>query len=285
VTDDELKAAIAEIPYWYHAINLRPGITTPGWAPLDASMYQIPDDLTGKRVLDVGAWDGYWTFEALKRGAAHVTAIDDFSDTCGRIANADRSKAWQTFDLCANALGYKTPKLVATGYVTHRLTSAPGVHPCTTSEIPEMEWQKEDPKLIREELDIQFIDDYRDGEPLIDPVDVVLCFGVLYHLRHPLLALDNMRKVCRGTIHIETAILDNCQSAYDANKGYDGTECCAEFYPNDEYGMNKSNWHVGTLRYWCALVEAAGFKNIEAWRLTDNPKSLAECRGFIRATV
>ena len=253
MTDDELKSEIAKIPYWYHKIDLRPGITTPGWAPLDASMYQIPDDLTGKCVLDVGAWDGYWTFEALKRGAAHVTAIDDFSDTCGKIANADRSTAWKTFDLCAKALGYKTATY--------------------------------DPRLAREELDIQFIDDYRDGEPMLGTFDVVFCFGVLYHLRHPLLALENMRKVCRGTIHIETAILDNCQSAYNANKGYDGTECVSEFYPNDEYGMNKSNWHVGTLRYWCALVEAAGFKNIEAWRLTDNPTSLAECRGFIRATV
>ena len=31
-------------------------------------MYGIPEDLTGKRVLDVGAWDGYWSFEALRRG-------------------------------------------------------------------------------------------------------------------------------------------------------------------------------------------------------------------------
>lgn len=285
MTDDELKAAIAEIPYFYHKIELRQEITTPGWAPLDASMYRIPDDLTGKRVLDVGAWDGYWTFEALKRGAAHVTAIDDFSDTCGKITNANRSEAWKTFDLCAKALGYKVPGWEPTGFVTKTLASEKGVQPCVVNEIPEKKYVKGDGRITREELDIQFIDDYRDGEPLIDPVDVVFCFGVLYHLRHPLLALENMRKVCRGTLHIETAILDHCQSAYDANKGYDGTECCAEFYPNDEYGMNKSNWHVGTLRYWCALVEAAGFKNIESWRLTDSPTSLAECRGFIRATV
>lgn len=252
MTDEELKAAIAEIPYWYHKIDLRPGITTPGWAPLDALMYQIPDDLTGKKVLDIGSWDGYWCWQALERGAAHVMAIDNFSDTCGKATNANRSEAWKTFDLCANALGYNTATY--------------------------------DPRLAREEMDIQFIDDYRDGEPLIDPVDVVFCFGVFYHLRHPLLALENMRKVCRGTLHVETAILDGSQSAY-TKQIYNGLECVSEFYPNDEYGMNKSNWHVGTLRYWCALVEAAGFRNIEAWRLTNNPKSLAECRGFIRATV
>jgi tRNA (mo5U34)-methyltransferase len=38
--------------------------------------YQVLPDLTGKRVLDVGAWDGFWTFECLKRGAREVVAID-----------------------------------------------------------------------------------------------------------------------------------------------------------------------------------------------------------------
>lgn len=256
MTDDELKAAIAEIPYFYHKIELRPGITTPGWAPLDASKYGIPDDFTGKRVLDVGAWDGYWTFEALKRGAAHVAAIDDFSDTCGKITNANRSEAWKTFDLCAKALGHNPH-----GYVCDRTK----------------------PTLSRFECDIEESD--REDSLLIPESDVVFMFGVLYHLQNPLLALQRCRILCRESIHIETAILDGCSSAYNPNRGYDGSECCAEFYPNDEYGMNNSNWHVGTLRYWCALVEAAGFKNIESWRLTDEPKSVAECRGFIRATV
>ena len=61
----ELAAHVASKPYWYHKIELPDGVTTPGWAPLAAQMYNIPADLTGKRVLDIGAWDGYWTFEAL----------------------------------------------------------------------------------------------------------------------------------------------------------------------------------------------------------------------------
>jgi tRNA (mo5U34)-methyltransferase len=34
--------------------------------------------------------------------------------------------------------------------------------------------------------------------------DVVLFMGVFYHLRHPLLALEALRKVCRGTLILQT---------------------------------------------------------------------------------
>jgi tRNA (mo5U34)-methyltransferase len=53
----------------------------------------------------VGAWDGYWSFEALKRGAKQVVAVDDFSDYMGTLENSQR-RAWETFDLCREALGY-----------------------------------------------------------------------------------------------------------------------------------------------------------------------------------
>jgi tRNA (mo5U34)-methyltransferase len=39
--------------------------------------------------------------------------------------------------------------------------------------------------------------------------DLVLFFGVLYHLRYPLLAIDNIRNICRGTVLIETHTVDH----------------------------------------------------------------------------
>jgi tRNA (mo5U34)-methyltransferase len=39
-------------------------------------LLRIPDDLSGKTVLDIGAWDGYFSFEFERRGAARVLAID-----------------------------------------------------------------------------------------------------------------------------------------------------------------------------------------------------------------
>ncbi|MFN3684835.1 MAG: DUF1698 domain-containing protein [Fimbriimonadaceae bacterium] len=100
-----LAQRAAQFPFWYHRIELPDGTVTPGWAPMVPDAYRIPDDLTGARVLDVGAWDGYWTFEALKRGAREVVAIDDFSDYLGALQETDR-RAWETFDFCRDALGY-----------------------------------------------------------------------------------------------------------------------------------------------------------------------------------
>jgi tRNA (mo5U34)-methyltransferase len=245
VTKEELQAEVNAVPYWYHKIELPNGITTPGWAPLDPSAYRIPESLAGKTVLDVGAWDGYWSFEAIKRGASRVTAIDDFSDTIGAATNADRSSKGKTFELCSKALGY--------GYDKANLL---------------------DMSVYEVDGWVKYMTNF----------DCIFCFGVLYHLKHPLLALEKLRSVCRGTIHIETAILDGFTSAYSEHV-YTSDDCSFEFYPNNEYGQNHSNWWVGTLRGWCGLVAEAGFKNIEYWKLTDSPKHVSESRGFIRASV
>jgi tRNA (mo5U34)-methyltransferase len=39
-------------------------------------LMQIPADLTGKTVLDIGAWDGFFSFELERRGAKRVLAMD-----------------------------------------------------------------------------------------------------------------------------------------------------------------------------------------------------------------
>jgi tRNA (mo5U34)-methyltransferase len=62
---------------WYHTLEL-PGFTTTGLFDLRDAVhhYQLPASLGGKRVLDVGTWDGFWAFELERRGAAEVVAID-----------------------------------------------------------------------------------------------------------------------------------------------------------------------------------------------------------------
>jgi tRNA (mo5U34)-methyltransferase len=63
---------------WFHRIELAPGVYTPGVddTPRKAELIQLPADLTGKSVLDIGAYDGYFSFEAERRGAAYVLAYD-----------------------------------------------------------------------------------------------------------------------------------------------------------------------------------------------------------------
>lgn len=71
------RRAIEQNPgFWYHTIELAPGITTPGAIDLRASAPKVlPADLAGKRAVDVATFDGFWAFEMEARGA-RVTAID-----------------------------------------------------------------------------------------------------------------------------------------------------------------------------------------------------------------
>jgi tRNA (mo5U34)-methyltransferase len=67
---------------WVHSIDLGNGIVTPGkWGAPSALVRQAFDniDFRGKKVLDIGCWDGLWSFEAEKRGAALVFATDYIS--------------------------------------------------------------------------------------------------------------------------------------------------------------------------------------------------------------
>jgi len=240
-TPRTLQEKVSSFPYWYHKIPLPGGITTPGWAPLDARAYGIPADLTGKRVLDVGAWDGFWTFEAMKRGAYQAVAIDDFSDFLGKLDN-DQRKAWETFDLCRDALGYselQCPRFDMTVY---------------------------------------------DAKPSLlgGKFDTIFFFGTLYHLRHPLLALDQLSALCQGEIYLESAILDD-HSPYRGGlgKGYSDNDMVMEFYPDDQYGGNQTNWWAPTLQCLMHLVRAAGFEQVEGWKLSSSPQKVFECRGFV----
>jgi tRNA (mo5U34)-methyltransferase len=77
VTLEQLaRDAIAANPAWYHSIELAPGIVTPGVVDLRrVARRLLPDDLRGRRALDVGTFDGFWAFEMERRGA-EVVAID-----------------------------------------------------------------------------------------------------------------------------------------------------------------------------------------------------------------
>ena len=73
---DAARKAAGSNPVWYHTIELAPGVATPGQIDLrEAAGRVLPDDLSGKRALDVGTFDGFWAFEMERRGA-EVVAID-----------------------------------------------------------------------------------------------------------------------------------------------------------------------------------------------------------------
>lgn len=76
MTESEIREGVKKFGWW-GSINLGHGIITPGVRPIDAwDMYGLPARMDGLRVLDVGANDGYFSFEAERRGAKEILAID-----------------------------------------------------------------------------------------------------------------------------------------------------------------------------------------------------------------
>ena len=66
---------------WYHRIDLGQGVTTRGVdnSPERLARAHLPADLSGRSVLDIGAWDGFFSFEAERRGASRVVAADHYA--------------------------------------------------------------------------------------------------------------------------------------------------------------------------------------------------------------
>ena len=79
--DPETAADVLErVPIWVHtfALNRSQGIYTHGVARDHRyRLPALPEDFSGLKVLDIGTFDGFYTFLAEARGAARVVAVDN----------------------------------------------------------------------------------------------------------------------------------------------------------------------------------------------------------------
>ncbi|MDH3319545.1 MAG: DUF1698 domain-containing protein [Betaproteobacteria bacterium] len=193
---DQLRLEV-EKHEWFHTIDLGQGVTTPGRNdPRNQTLPRLglPEDLSNKTVLDIGAWDGFFSFEAERRGARRVLATD--------------SHAWWSrkpaFELARRALDSRV-----------------------------------------EDFDIDVMELSPDK---IGTFDVVLFLGVLYHLRHPLLALEKVFSVTADHLILET-VTDLTWTSYPAMR----------FYPGNELAGDESNWFGPNPAAVVGMLKAAGF--------------------------
>jgi tRNA (mo5U34)-methyltransferase len=93
---------------WFHTIDLGGGVVTPGEKDTLAEVghMRLPADLTGRTVLDIGAYDGFYAFEAERRGAARELATDSWT------WNWPGSDARRNFDLAHRVLGSRVESRV-----------------------------------------------------------------------------------------------------------------------------------------------------------------------------
>src|SRR3954470_18358755 len=77
VGESEARETVASNQLWYHTMELRPGLVTPGWFDLRPIIDRLPwPEIEGKRCLDVGTYDGQLAFEMERRGASEVVSTD-----------------------------------------------------------------------------------------------------------------------------------------------------------------------------------------------------------------
>jgi len=118
---------VAAVSRWYHTIEVAPGVLTPGVVDLRTSAAKLlPENLGGRRALDVGTFDGFWAFELEKRGA-DVVAIDvDALDSAqwpplNRPRLERQAKEWgmelgKGFAVAHGALGSSVQRIVCDVY-------------------------------------------------------------------------------------------------------------------------------------------------------------------------
>ena len=171
-------------------------------------------DFTGKRVLDVATNEGWWAFWAEMNGAEYVEASDVER---GEDYDWGAKKDWDWINkLNANRGGRDVLEF-------H--------HKNLNSKV-----------VIKKESIYQATGEF----------DVIFAHGLMYHLRHPLLAIDNMYKCCRGIFIFETFVDIR-------NPDQDMAEM--KFYRTTELGPI-SNWTGATSACYTSWIKDAGFEDV-----------------------
>ncbi|WP_198157713.1 class I SAM-dependent methyltransferase [Methylobacterium nodulans] len=167
-----MAEAVARIN-WYHTLDLGEGLVTPGFYDHRGilPLYGLPERLDGMRVLDIACFDGFWSFEFERRGAAEVIALD--------IRSArELDLPWRLRETMTEA---ELDRPFGEGFrLAHEVLGSAVKHThCNVYDLsPE--------RLGR--------------------FDFVHCGDLLLHLRDPARALYNIRRVTRGTAMISDCI-------------------------------------------------------------------------------
>src|SRR5580658_1664325 len=142
-----------ELSGWWHSFELPDGRHIKGVDSIAAmtrriAQFPIPEDLRGARVLDIGAWDGWFTFEMERRGA-DVLGVD----------------CWDN----------------------------PRFHEIHAT--------------LRSKAEYKIMDVYDLTPASVGRFDIVLFMGVLYHLKHPLLALERVCALATDFAAVDSFVL------------------------------------------------------------------------------
>jgi tRNA (mo5U34)-methyltransferase len=230
---DDLLDRVAGIS-WYHSIDLGHGIVTPGNPPDKRMIAAGLPEMRAKTVLDIGAWDGYWSFLAENQQAARVVAMDHYAWS---VDFAARLRYWERCE--------------SEGRIPdHRLDFTEFWRPETRPGRAGFDLAR---SMLRSAVEPVHADFMTVDPEQFGRFDVVLFLGVLYHVREPLSALE---RVCGLTS--EVAVIETEAVAVlgmpDAR--------LLEFHESGGLRGDYTNWFVPTEAALHALCKAAGFARV-----------------------
>lgn len=236
----DARAVITQHPEWYHSIELAPGVVTPGRAPLafwkeELRALQLPN-LAGKSVLDVGAYDGFFSFATEQLGASRVVALDHYAWSTDMPAYMHEWRDCQ-----------KTGRTLPSPHRTEhwRPEELPGKAPFDAART-----------CLGSSVESVTTDFMAARAAIIGSFDLVLFLGVLYHVEDPLGAVRRMREFTAtgGMCIIETEAMEVPGS---------GSRALFEFFPSDELNGDDSNWWAPNAAALMGLCRAAGFSSVK----------------------
>ncbi len=233
-TPEELQAEVDSF-LWFHKIDLGNGVRTKGLSDLAYGPELFPS-FEGRSVLDIGAWDGRYSFMAEQGGASRVVAMDHY--------------AWGV-DMHARNVYWEECRQKGTLPDQRRDT--------TDFWHDDLPWQRgfrTAKRILDSKVEPLVQDFYTSDLGPVGTFDVVLFLGVLYHIKDPLLALEKVRSLCTEVAVIESVATDI--------PGHEDESLC-RFLFNGDYGSGTDfgNWWVPSRRALEDMCLAAGFSRVD----------------------
>jgi tRNA (mo5U34)-methyltransferase len=230
---------VDEISHWHHAIDLGDEVVTPGHKTPhhfydELRRLRLPD-MESRSVLDIGAWDGFYTFHAEHARASRVVALDHY------VWSVDLRKAAEY-----TARQHASGQQIQAFHTVEGLWDPVGLPGKRGFDLAY--------RLRNSHADV-VVDDFMTMDlGKLGTFDVVLFLGVIYHLEEPLRALRRLRQVTRGVAVVESeAVLLPGASELPL----------WQFVHAAQLNADPSIWWVPTIDGLRAMCLAAGFSRVE----------------------